>query len=74
MGKINFLDNQVDAGTGTLRARASSTTQGMFPACLWLRIPIGKPQAILYAKKAQTDQASGSCGSSTIKTGRFIGT
>jgi RND family efflux transporter MFP subunit len=60
-GRINFLDNQVDAGTGTLRARARlDNPKGMLSPGLFvrLRIPVGKPRkALLVHEEAlQTDQ------------------
>ena len=60
-GKINFLDNQVDAGTGTLRARAVlDNPKGMLSPGLFvrLRIPIGKPRKalLIHEEALQTDQ------------------
>ncbi len=61
-GKINFADNKLDAGTGTLRMRGifanpggNVLTPGMF---VRLRINIGKPyEAVLIAERALgTDQ------------------
>lgn len=60
-GKINFLDNQVDPGTGTLRARAViDNPKGMLSPGLFvrLRVPVGTPrQALVVHEEAlQTDQ------------------
>jgi multidrug efflux system membrane fusion protein len=60
-GKINFLDNQVDAGTGTLRARAVlDNPKGMLSPGLFvrLRIPIGRPRKalIIHEEALQADQ------------------
>ncbi len=45
-GKVDFLDNQIDPATGTLRARATvQNTDGLLSAGLFVRLkfPIGKP-------------------------------
>jgi len=60
-GKINFLDNQVDAGTGTLRARAViQNPKGMLSPGLFvrLRIPVGSPRKalVVHEEALQTDQ------------------
>jgi RND family efflux transporter MFP subunit len=60
-GKINFLDNRVDAGTGTLQARAVlDNPKGMLSPGLFvrLRIPIGKPRKalLIHEEALQTDQ------------------
>ena len=60
-GKINFLDNQVDAGTGTLRARAVlDNPKGMLSPGLFvrLRVPIGRPrkELLVHEEALQTDQ------------------
>lgn len=60
-GKINFLDNQVDAGTGTLRARAVlDNPKGMLSPGLFvrLRIPIGRPRKalLIHEEALQADQ------------------
>jgi RND family efflux transporter MFP subunit len=60
-GKINFLDNQVDANTGTLRARAVlDNPKGMLSPGLFvrLRIPIGKPRrlVLVHEEALQADQ------------------
>jgi RND family efflux transporter MFP subunit len=60
-GQIDFLDNQVDPGTGTLKARGvfdnkdGSLTPGLFAR---IRIPLGRPhRAILVSDRAvDTDQ------------------
>jgi membrane fusion protein, multidrug efflux system len=60
-GKINFLDNQVDAGTGTLRARAViQNAKGMLSPGLFvrLRVPVGSPRKalVVHEEALQTDQ------------------
>jgi RND family efflux transporter MFP subunit len=60
-GVINFVDNRVDAGTGTLRLRGVfENPQGIIAPGLFVRVrsPVGKPQqAILVAEQAlATDQ------------------
>jgi membrane fusion protein, multidrug efflux system len=60
-GRINFLDNQVDPSTGTLRARAViDNPKGLLSPGLFvrLRVPIGSPQkALLVHEEAlQSDQ------------------
>ncbi|HLJ10047.1 MAG TPA: efflux RND transporter periplasmic adaptor subunit [Planctomycetaceae bacterium] len=60
-GKINFLDNQVDANTGTLRARAViDNPKGMLSPGLFvrLRVPIGTPQKrlLVHEEALQNDQ------------------
>jgi len=60
-GKINFLDNQVDANTGTLRARAVlDNPKGLLSPGLFvrLRIPIGKPRShlLVHEEALQADQ------------------
>jgi RND family efflux transporter MFP subunit len=60
-GQIDFLDNQVDPGTGTLKARGvfdnkdGSLTPGLFAR---IRVPLGRPhRAILVTDRAvDTDQ------------------
>lgn len=60
-GKINFLDNQVDASTGTLRARAvianpnNLLSPGLF---VRLRVPVGVPRKalLIHEEALQTDQ------------------
>jgi RND family efflux transporter MFP subunit len=60
-GEINFIDNQVGAGTGTIRLRATfpnedlALTAGLF--CR-VRVPIGEPhKALLITDRAvETDQ------------------
>ncbi len=56
VGKINFLDNQVDASTGTLRARVViDNPKGMLSPGLFvrLRVPVGVPrQALLVREEA----------------------
>ena len=49
-GKVDFLDNQIDPATGTLRARATiSNTDGLLTPGLFVRLkfPIGKAEAAL---------------------------
>lgn len=60
-GRINFLDNQVDPTTGTLRARAVvDNPKGLLSPGLFvrLRVPIGSPRkALLVHEEAlQSDQ------------------
>ncbi len=60
-GVINFMDNRVDSGTGTLRLRGAFENRDGFIApglFVRLRAPVGKPhQAILVAEQALgTDQ------------------
>jgi membrane fusion protein, multidrug efflux system len=60
-GRINFLDNQVDASTGTLRARVKiDNPRAMLSPGLFvrLRVPVGVPRkALLVHEEAlQTDQ------------------
>ncbi|MCE9604559.1 MAG: efflux RND transporter periplasmic adaptor subunit [Planctomycetia bacterium] len=60
-GKINFIDNQVDPNTGTLRVRAVvDNSSQMLSAGLFLRlrVPIGNPQpALLISEESLgTDQ------------------
>jgi len=60
-GKINFLDNQIDANTGTLRARAVlENPKGLLSPGLFvrLRIPIGKPRShlLVHEEALQADQ------------------
>jgi len=60
-GTINFLDNQVDPGTGTLRARVVlDNPRGMLSPGLFvrLRVPIGKPRTalLIHEEALQTDQ------------------
>jgi RND family efflux transporter MFP subunit len=60
-GTMNFLDNQIDAGTGTLRARAVvANPNQMLSAGLFMRVrvPIGNPQeALLISEESLgTDQ------------------
>lgn len=62
-GKLDFLDNRLDAGTGTLRARASiENKDGLFSAGMFARVRLqGSPeyQALLLPDAAiGTDQAS----------------
>ncbi len=61
LGKINFLDNQIDANTGTLRCRAVlDNPKGMLSPGLFVRlkIPIGKPQSrlVVHEEALQADQ------------------
>lgn len=55
-GKVDFLDNQIDPATGTLRARATiSNTNGLLTPGLFVRLkfPIGKPEsAVLIPEEA----------------------
>jgi RND family efflux transporter MFP subunit len=49
-GKINFVDNQVDTGTGTLRLRGTfSNADGLFSPGLFVRVrlQIGTPHKVL---------------------------
>ncbi|MBS0262660.1 MAG: efflux RND transporter periplasmic adaptor subunit [Planctomycetes bacterium] len=60
-GHINFLDNQVDPATGTLRARAVvDNPSGLLSPGLFvrLRVPIGSPQKVLlvHEEALQSDQ------------------
>ena len=60
-GVINFVDNRVDAGTGTLRLRGVfENPQGIIAPGLFVRVraPVGKPhQAVLMTEQALgTDQ------------------
>jgi RND family efflux transporter MFP subunit len=60
-GKINFLDNVVDASTGTLRARAViDNPKGMLSPGLFvrLRVPVGAPRSALtvHEEALQTNQ------------------
>jgi RND family efflux transporter MFP subunit len=60
-GRINFLDNQVDASTGTLRARAViDNPKGLLSPGLFvrLRVPIGSPQKslLVHEEALQSDQ------------------
>ena len=60
-GKIDFVDNQVDTNTGTLRLRGVfQNSNGLLTPGLFVRIrlPIGKPhQAMIVPEEAlQTDQ------------------
>lgn len=60
-GKINFLDNQVDANTGTLRARAVlPNPKGMLSSGLFVRlkIPTGRPrnELLVHEEALQADQ------------------
>jgi RND family efflux transporter MFP subunit len=60
-GTLNFIENQLDPGTGTLRVRAEFRNEGAFLApglFARLRIPIGdKHPALLVAERALgTDQ------------------
>ncbi len=60
-GVINFMDNRVDSGTGTLRLRGAFENRDGFIApglFVRLRAPVGKPhKAILVAEQALgTDQ------------------
>lgn len=60
-GRINFLDNQVDPGTGTLRARAVvDNPKGLLSPGLFvrLRVPVGSPQKVLlvHEEALQSDQ------------------
>lgn len=62
-GKLDFLDNRLDAGTGTLRARASiDNKEGLFSAGMFARVRLqGSPEytALLIPDEAiGTDQAS----------------
>lgn len=62
-GKVDFLDNRLDAGTGTLRARASiANKDGLFSAGMFARVRVqGSPEytALLVPDEAiGTDQAS----------------
>lgn len=62
-GKLDFLDNRLDAGTGTLRARANiANTNGTFAAGMFARVRLqGSPEyaALLLPDAAiGTDQAS----------------
>lgn len=62
-GKLDFLDNRLDAGTGTLRARASvENDDGLFSAGMFARVRLqGSPEyeALLLPDAAiGTDQAS----------------
>lgn len=55
-GRVDFLDNQIDAATGTLRARATvENTNGLLSPGLFVRLkfPIGKPgPALLIPEEA----------------------
>lgn len=55
-GRVDFLDNQIDAATGTLRARATvENTIGLLSPGLFVRLkfPIGKPgPALLIPEEA----------------------
>jgi len=60
-GVVNFIDNQIDAGTGTLRVRAViDNANQLLTAGLYLRVrvPIGNPQkALLISEESLgTDQ------------------
>jgi RND family efflux transporter MFP subunit len=62
-GKVDFLDNRLDAGTGTLRARANMVNKdGLFSAGMFARVRVqGSPEftALLVPDEAiGTDQAS----------------
>lgn len=60
-GKINFLDNQVEANTGTLRARVViDNPKGLLSPGLFvrLRVPVGVPRDVLtvHEEALQTNQ------------------
>ncbi|HEY3968546.1 MAG TPA: efflux RND transporter periplasmic adaptor subunit [Planctomycetaceae bacterium] len=60
-GRINFLDNQVDPSTGTLRARAVvDNPKGFLSPGLFvrLRVPVGSPRKVLlvHEEALQSDQ------------------
>ncbi|HET6326549.1 MAG TPA: efflux RND transporter periplasmic adaptor subunit [Planctomycetaceae bacterium] len=58
-GSVNFMDNKVDPGTGTLRLRANITnTDGMLTPGLFVRchLPLGAPRRVILV----TEQALGS--------------
>jgi RND family efflux transporter MFP subunit len=60
-GRINFLDNQVDPSTGTLRARAVvDNPKGLLSPGLFvrLRVPVGSPQKrlLVHEEALQSDQ------------------
>ena len=60
-GKINFLDNQVDPSTGTLRARAQiDNPNGLLSPGLFvrLRVPVGVPRRalLIHEEALQNDQ------------------
>ncbi len=62
-GKLDFLDNRLDAGTGTLRARASiDNKEGLFSAGMFARVRLqgsAEYEAVLVPDAAiGTDQAS----------------
>lgn len=58
-GSVNFMDNKVDPGTGTLRLRAHiANTDGMLTPGLFVRchLPLGAPRRVILV----TEQALGS--------------
>ncbi len=60
-GRINFLDNQVDPSTGTLRARAVvDNPKGLLSPGLFvrLRVPVGSPhkRLLVHEEALQSDQ------------------
>jgi RND family efflux transporter MFP subunit len=60
-GKLNFVDNKIDTGTGTLRVRGvvENRKQSLFPGLfVRVRVLVGEPRpAILIAERAlQSDQ------------------
>ncbi len=62
-GKLDFIENRLDAGTGTLRARAIvPNTEGLFSSGMFARVRLqGSPeyQALLLPDEAiDTDQAT----------------
>ena len=84
-GKVDFLDNQIDPATGTLRARATvDNSDGLLAPGLFVRIkfPVGKaePSLLIPEEAMASDQGRpfvfvvGSDGDKTVAEARTVET